>query len=214
MLCASAFLHARRMETFSACARKCWLMCCLFLLGCVTTRPPQLNMQLAATLMQLAERDKEAREGALSAPFNTNLRGTIQRIDRENREELRAIIKRFGWPGRSLVGEPAAHAAWLIAQHADEDLPFQKDCLKLMESAPDGEVSRHDLAFLTDRVLLASGKKQLYGTQFAQVGRGFLPQPMDDAKKVEARRRKIGLPPLAQYARELQGLYISPGGSR
>jgi len=184
-------------------------MSCLLVFGCATT-PPKINERLATTLLRLAERDQEARKSALVDPMNTNLRGTIQRIDRENREELRAMIKQFGWPGRSLVGEPAAHAAWLIAQHSDEDTAFQEQCLDLMNSAPDGEVSRHDLAFLTDRVLLASGKKQRYGTQFQQVGRGFLPQPMDDVKKVEERRRKIGLPPLAQYARELQEFYANP----
>ncbi len=176
--------------------------------------PPQINTQLGSVLLRLAERDEEARQAASAQPMNTNLRGTIQRIDRENREELRAMIRQFGWPGRSLVGELAAHAAWLVAQHADEDPAFQKQCLDLMESARAGEVSRHDLAFLTDRVLLASGKKQKYGTQFVQAGGRFAPQPMDDLKKVEARRRKIGLPTLAQYARELQGLHLNPPEAR
>ena len=192
------------MENF---CRGAWALICLIVLGCATPTPRPINEQLASVLRRLAERDQEARQGAQANPMNTNLRGTIQRIDRENREELRAMIKQFGWPGRSLVGEPAAHAAWLIAQHADEDTAFQKQCLNLMESAPDGEVSQHDLAFLTDRVLLASGKPQRYGTQFKQVGRGVVPEPMEDWKKVESRRRKIGLPPLAQYARELQELH-------
>jgi hypothetical protein len=183
-------------------------------LGCTTPAPRQINEPLAAVLLRLAERDQEARRGALADPMNTNLRGTIQRIDRENREELRRMIGQFGWPGRSLVGEQAAHAAWLVAQHADEDPAFQKQCFQLMESASDSEVSRVDLAFLTDRVLLASGKPQRYGTQFKQVGRRVVPEPMEDVKKVEARRHKIGLPPLAQYARELQEIYANPEGAK
>ena len=186
----------------------------LLVLGCATSTPHQINQPLANVLLRLEERDQEARRAALVDPMNTNLRGTIQRIDRENREELRAMIRQFGWPGRSLVGEQAAHAAWLVAQHADEDPDFQKQCLRLMESAPTGEVSNKDLAFLTDRVLLNSGRPQRYGTQFKQIGQRFVPQPMDELKKVEARRHKIGLPPLAQYARELQELYARPEGAK
>jgi len=74
-------------------------------LGCATPGPRQINEQLTSVLLRLAERDQEARRGATGDPRNTNLRGTIQRIDRENREELRRMIRQFGWPGRSLVGE-------------------------------------------------------------------------------------------------------------
>ena len=191
-----------------------WALSWLLVLGCTTSAPRPINGQLASVLLRLEERDQEARQGAQADPMNTNLRGTIQRIDRENREELRAMIKQFGWPGRSLVGEPAAHAAWLIAQHADEEPAFQKQCLQLMDSAPHGEVSARELAFLTDRVLLASGKPQRYGTQFRQVGRRVVPEPMEEWKKVDSRRRKIGLPPLAQYARELQELHNRQEGAR
>lgn len=192
-----------------------WLvLACLLATGCASSPSQKYNEALATGLLQLAERDQAARNAAAGNAKDTNLRGTIQRIDRENRQELQAMIGQFGWPGRALVGETGAHAAWLVAQHADDDPAFQKQCLKLMEAMPDGEVSRQDLAYLTDRVLLASGKKQRYGTQFQQVGRRFLPQPMEDIKKVDARRRKIGLPPLAQYARELQEFYGNPAGEK
>src|SRR3954453_2080197 len=38
-----------------------------------------------------------------------------------DRHDLRlaAIIAAVGWPGRSLVGEDGADAAWALAQHAD-----------------------------------------------------------------------------------------------
>ena len=71
-----------------------------------------------------------------------------------------------GWPGRSLVGEEAAHAAWLLAQHADRHPALQEQWLSLLEAAvAQGEASPIDLAHLTDRVLLARGELQVYGTQ-------------------------------------------------
>ena len=46
------------------------------------------------------------------------------RIDVANTDRLRAITAEHGWPGRALVGEEGAEAAWLIAQHADQQLDF------------------------------------------------------------------------------------------
>lgn len=186
---------------------------CLFGCGCASPPPPPpqtFNEQVAATLHRLAERDQEARRASLAKSRDSNLRATVQRIDRENTAELRGIIQQFGWPGRSLVGQRGAHAAWMIIQHADEDPAFQKECLKRMEAAPDGEVSPEDVAFLTDRLLVADGKKQRYGTQFAQVGRQFVPLPIADEANVDARRKAAGLPPLAEYAKQVTELYGPP----
>ena len=190
------------------------LIASAFLLsGCASSSPPRqknaFNEQLASVLYRLAERDQQARHSSMANADPTMLRGTVQRIDKENTEELRAIVKRFGWPGRSLVGQRGANAAWMVVQHADHDRAFQKQCLKLMEAAPDGEVSKEDVAFLTDRVLLADGKKQRYGTQFKQVGGRFVPQPLEDEANVDERRKKVGLPPLAEYAKQLSELYRS-----
>src|SRR5436190_193472 len=92
-------------------------------------------------------------------------------------------------------GHRGAFHQRLLVQHADQDRSFQKKCLRLMEAAPDGEVSKQDVAFLTDRVLLADGKKQRYGTQFKQSGRRFVPEPLEDEATVDARRARMGLPP-------------------
>ena len=54
--------------------------------------------------------------------------------------QLKTIIGTVGWPTISRVGFEASSAAWLIAQHADYDKEFQKDCLKLMENSAPNEV--------------------------------------------------------------------------
>ncbi len=194
------------------------ILVALLLAGCASTPPPQSQQsfdgQIAAVLYRLAERDQEARQAVSANPGNSNLDATMRRIDKENTEELRAIVKRFGWPGRSLAGQRGANAAWVVIQHADHDRPFQKQCLKLMEAAPDGEVTKEDVAFLTDRVLLAEGKKQRYGTQFRQAGGRFVPHPIADERNVDALRKTVGLPPLGEYARQLEELYRNPAPPR
>ena len=66
----------------------------------------------------------------------------------------------IGWPGRSLVGVEGAHTRLEATQHADRDRAFQRRCLELLRRAvDDGEASAADLAYLTDRVLLANGRR-------------------------------------------------------
>lgn len=117
-------------------------------------------------------------------------------VDAANRKRLKEIIKEHGWPGKTLVGGDGAKAAWLLVQHADADVNFQRECLRLMEAAPEGEVSPKDVAYLTDRVLVNEGKKQRYGTQ---MGMKLEPRPIEDPANVDKRRAEMGLPPLAEY---------------
>lgn len=111
---------------------------------------------------------------------------------------LKEIVARHGWPGRSLVGEDGAHAAWLIAQHADFDPAFQRDCLDRMRLAfAQGEVTAQELSFLTDRVYLEEGKPQMYGTQGA-LGN---PSPEEEAR-INANRAALGLEPWRVFIEE------------
>lgn len=137
-------------------------------------------------------------------------RTSMVRIDAENTKRLGEIIDRFGWPTKRLVGADGANAAWLIVQHADLNPQFQRKCLDLMAKAPRDEIARQDFAYLTDRVLLAEGKKQVYGTQFNLINGKCIPKPLEDADQVDARRKEAGLPPLADYLREAESIYAPP----
>ena len=74
----------------------------------------------------------------------------------------------------------------------------------------EGEVSQIDVAYLTDRVLLAENKKQIYGTQFTYSNGKWEPKPLGDAGNVDKRRAEIGLKPLAEYVKDLQSAYENP----
>ncbi len=66
---------------------------------------------------------------------------------------LRELIDTNGWPARDQVGTEAAHAAWLLAQHADAAPDLQAQVLELMEPlVVAGQADGGDLAYLTDRV--------------------------------------------------------------
>jgi hypothetical protein len=69
-----------------------------------------------------------------------------------------------------------------------------------MEAAPQGDVSRVDLAYLTDRVLVNEGKKQIYGTQFHEVDGKMVPLPVEDEAGLSARRAELGMISMEEYS--------------
>ena len=135
------------------------------------------------------------------------LMAEVTKTDSENVAWLKQVVEHRGWPTKTLVGKDGANAAWLLIQHADADPKFQRTCLDLMVKLPRGEISQQDIAYLTDRVLLAEGKKQIYGTQFTRENGELQPRPIEDQSNVDKRRAEAGLPPLAEYAAEMAKAY-------
>jgi hypothetical protein len=151
-----------------------------------------MDEELRAELLRRVAADQEARHARDA--------GAMAAADGENLPWLRQVITDVGWPGKSLVGEDGAQAAWLLAQHADRDPAFQRRCLDLLTAAVEcGEATRVQRAYLTDRVLLHEGKPQEYGTQaIARDGR-FEPRKLRDPAHVDQRRASVGLGSLAGY---------------
>lgn len=120
-------------------------------------------------------------------------------VDQDNTSWLKNLVERRGWPSRSLVGDDGAAAAWLLAQHADHDPTWQRRCLDLMCALPPIEVRRQDVALLTDRVLLAEGESQVYGSQMTLVDGEYEPRDLRDPDTVDERRAAVGLSTMAEY---------------
>jgi hypothetical protein len=133
-------------------------------------------------------------------------------VDRDNLTWMKTVVAKYGWPGKSLVGKHGAFAAFLLIQHADRDPAFQEACLKKMQAAPPGEVEPVSLAYLTDRVLVAKGKKQKYGTQGRWVNGKMVAPLIEDEATVDERRKAIGLGPLRAYLKALKGAYENAEG--
>jgi hypothetical protein len=125
-------------------------------------------------------------------------------VDRRNGQRMEQIVEEHGWPGKTLVGQDGAKAAWLLVQHQDSNPEFQAKCLALMEVAPEGDVEVQDVAYLTDRVLANQGKKQRYGTQ---MGANFEPRDLEDPENVDKRRAEVGLMPLDEYLKMAREVY-------
>jgi hypothetical protein len=153
--------------------------------------PVEFDRELSDELIEMAEADQQ---------------GISLAEDRQAR--LAEILAEHGWPGHDLVGEEGSSAAWLIAQHADLDPDLQRRALELLTDAvAEDDASAGDLAYLTDRVAVASGEPQTYGTQIRCTGkRPVLPTPIADPDAVDELRAEAGLEPLPNYLEQMRGL--------
>jgi len=190
--------------------------------------------ELAKDLLRRCNNDQEARNDFLKFEMDNKLVGNVQpekldpkiaqeyrsklywwqNVDRDNLKWMKAVVAKHGWPGKSLVGVTGAQNAWLLVQHADSDRDFQESCLKKMEAMAKGEIDPQHLAYLTDRILVGKGKKQKYGTQGAFKDGKIVASPIEDEANVDARRKAIGLVPLADYLKTLEAMYKPGNGAK
>lgn len=166
-------------------------------------------------LLKMVEEDQAARKALMRSNFKDEAaKERLRAIDTKNTARMKEVIAQKGWPGKTLVGKRAANAAFLMVQHADLDRAFQKQCLPLLEKAvAAGEAEGMQLAYLTDRVLVAEKKPQRYGSQFHEVDGKLVPEPIEDEARVDERRAAVGLGTLAEYAAQMERMrQMSTGG--
>lgn len=119
--------------------------------------------------------------------------------DSINLIKVEKIISIYGYPGKSLVGEPTNESAFYVIQHSTE---IAKYLPLIKEAAEKEEILFTKYAMMLDRSLVQQGKEQIYGTQ----GQGkeitnkktgkkeFFDyiSPIQNPEKVNKRRKKAG----------------------
>ncbi|WP_254574419.1 DUF6624 domain-containing protein [Stenotrophomonas acidaminiphila] len=124
------------------------------------------------------------------------LQAKIAEADRENTRKIKQVFDEVGFPTREMVGIDGVSTALLLVQHADEDPEFQKRALTLAEPLMKTRgMSRRQYAMLTDRVALASGHPQIFGTQMMLENGTYVLQPTLDLENLDRRRREMALGP-------------------
>lgn len=191
------------------------------LLGCgespPTSRPTQLQASrpdtadfraYRAQLAQLGAADQQDREtifavfrqhGFKSVQADTANRWLVRRDSLHLRQFL-ALEKRYGWPRQSQVGPEGVMYAYLLIQHAPDQVQVSYRN-KIRLSYQRGELSAADYATYLDRMLGYEDRPQRYGTQYARRvladGReeSYL-LPVEDLTRIDQRRAAIQLEPL------------------
>ena len=155
-----------------------------------------MHEKITTQLIQLKKDDLKLRDKLIqNKQLGNGYNPEMAQLHNRNAEILNEIIETIGYPTIDKVGKEASAAAWLVIQHAIGQPKFMKKCVKLLkEKAIENEVNPIELAYLTDRIAVFSGKPQLYGTQFDWDENGKLSiNPCDDLEKVNQRRKAIGL---------------------
>lgn len=128
-------------------------------------------------------------------------------VDEKNSKSIQQIIDKYGWVGSDKVGNEGNRTIFLTIQHVD-DLIVQQKYLPILEKAiKDKNADPWHLAFLTDRIRMNQGKKQIYGSQvihYKEAKKSFV-VPLENPEHVDELRKQVGLPPLNDYLEE-QGL--------
>ncbi len=169
-----------------------------------------MNMPLKRELDSIFEEDQRERRRIDSIQKKFGMQSqemkdhwkVIMRKDSFNLRRVTQILDQYGWLGRDVIGGQANMTLFLVIQHADQKT--QEKYLPMMqEAAKQGRAEPRNLALLEDRVALAQGKKQIYGSQIHYdnaTGKYFV-APIEDEVNVNKRRAAVGLEPLEQYVK-------------
>jgi len=124
-------------------------------------------------------------------------------LNKNNVLELEKIIKKYGWPKKSVFGAIGSGTAFQIIQHSD--IKYQKKYLpKIKELCEINEADWQDFALMLDRILVSEKKPQIYGSQvnYNKLTKRYELFPIEDEKNVDERRIKVGLQPLKDYVEQ------------
>lgn len=153
------------------------------------------TIAIQSELHAIFERDQKTRTGADSTAF-------MHYIDSCNLVQVKVLLEKYGWMGRSMIGDRGNSALFLVIQHADLETQLTYFPL-LQKSAEIGESKFSNVALMHDRILMRQEKKQIYGSQVVfnkDTGASEF-YPIEDEKNVNIRRAKIGMSTLEEYAK-------------
>lgn len=128
-----------------------------------------------------------------------------ERIDHAGTRWLKKLVMEKGWPSISRVGPIASTAAWLLVQHADDDIVFQAQMLKFMTPlAKKKDLDPANYALLADRVTFALTGHQIYGSQMMCEKGKLIPLPLENPTEVNERRHSVGLGTVKERIKEME----------
>lgn len=157
--------------------------------------------------MEKVDQEIRSRIIGMKNPSQKDLQ-KISNVDKKHNRRLKEIIRLYGWPGVSDVGVEGVFAMWLLIQHQDFDIEFQKECLELLETSVQANESPMKLyAYLIDRVHKNLNIPQVYGTQWIQEEGMYVIYDVEDFDNLDQRRQEAGLCSISEYKKSLKEVY-------
>jgi hypothetical protein len=158
----------------------------------------------------MRDRDQKARKACPKGDSDAQIKCYVaiaESVDKPNTRRLEEIVRINGVPNVKMVGIDGVKAYYLILQHSPS-IELKKKSQKAMKKAFKGKaLSAMDYANFTDRLRVNLGKRQIYGSNFENKNGKLVMSPTIDSKNLDSRRKKLGLPSIAEYAKVLGEIY-------
>jgi len=167
----------------------------LFLISSCATNWGHVKQEL----IQMREADQAAIRANQGTPEKA------QQVFRQHLARLKEIIKDTGWPTLQDIGFDGTQSAWLLVQHADFDVDYQREILTVLKPlAASGRVPKEHYAFLYDRVAKNDKLPQRYGSQGSCKGLGdWQPWQIEKPELLDELRAAMELQPMSEYAQKV-----------
>ena len=132
------------------------------------------------------------------------------KTDTLNLAFIESVIKEFGYPGITLVGEGTNETAFYVIQHSNK---IEKYLPVILKAGQAKELAFTKVAMMEDRYLMDQGKEQIYGTQLCN-GRlkngdtSNIVWPIKDPTNINKLRKQAGFKDtIEEYAKEFNVEY-------
>lgn len=144
---------------------------------------------------RLYEEDQEIRDGI------DNLTEDVIKVNKKHIELILPYIGKWKSIPKE-IGYSTLFEIFILILHADWNLPLQEWFLSLVEKSIKGDKKAHlrsSYPLLYDKVNLAKGKPQRFGTQISIVDYNVVLHDIEDMDNVDSLRSEYGLEPLQDY---------------
>jgi antitoxin component of RelBE/YafQ-DinJ toxin-antitoxin module len=157
-----------------------------------------LNMAQQSEQIQVAQKN-DATEA---------LKSMATDISQLHTQTLNQIVQLQGWPTKAQVTEEGVRAAFSLASHSN-NLSFQQNMLPfIIQSYMDKQgMSGEAVAIFTDKVSIAQGKNQVFGTQADLIDGKLVFFKIENEDSVDQLRAQMGMTNLAEYKKILVAIH-------
>ena len=107
--------------------------------------------------------------------------------------QIDRVISTYGYPTQAIAGDASGIPFYILGFASIQLKEKYLDALKA--AANKGEISWKSLAFFIDKLKMAKGEKQIYGTQYylsKNSADDYILYPVEDEAHLNERREKAG----------------------
>jgi hypothetical protein len=115
-------------------------------------------------------------------------------------EEFFDIYKKHGFPYKNENSGDVYKGAVVLSLH--QPLENLEIIFNDIEKLPSERVDPKDLAFMTDKIRVIKGEKQIYGTQYKIANGNIEFLPIENPNQINQKRKEAGLETLEEYEKK------------